>query len=329
MLKTKKQHYVPKSYLRRFSNGREQLWVFDKVIKREYEANIGDVAQQRYFYDLPKDAEQLGIDVQTAEKVFAHGEGKFWKSIEQILKNIETSGITNEQRLDLCPHITMQWVRTRECRDTIVEIIAKSGQALINGLTERNFPNISSDRYPIFAIPEDKAIIWHYNYMFDNNKRSEISSAFMHYIWFIGVNIHEQPLYTSDNPIVRQAHIKDVFTGGMGIYSRGVEFAYPITPRYILILRERTYFKSDAKHENKPVILEKEDINKLNKLQLIQSTRQIFCPENKFDFARKFCKKHPQLVSNKRERFNVEIQPVSGKVDRDLLILTQRLEDMQ
>ena len=71
MSKTKKQHYVPQSYLKRFAHDSQRLWVFDKVSGIIFKSNVIDVAQKRYFYDLPERANNLGIDVQSAEKVLA------------------------------------------------------------------------------------------------------------------------------------------------------------------------------------------------------------------------------------------------------------------
>ena len=53
--KTKKQHYVPRFYLSNWANEKGQIWVFDKSLKKSFQANIKDVASSNYFYDIPKE----------------------------------------------------------------------------------------------------------------------------------------------------------------------------------------------------------------------------------------------------------------------------------
>ncbi len=50
----KKQHYVQQSYLRRFSPNEKQIYVYDKVLGKEFLNGILDVAQESYFYRLPQ-----------------------------------------------------------------------------------------------------------------------------------------------------------------------------------------------------------------------------------------------------------------------------------
>ncbi|MBD2100380.1 DUF4238 domain-containing protein [Leptolyngbya sp. FACHB-261] len=53
MKKTKKQHYVPQFYLRRFTVDGKRLYIFDKL-KGEVRGpeNIENVAQERFFLRL-------------------------------------------------------------------------------------------------------------------------------------------------------------------------------------------------------------------------------------------------------------------------------------
>ena len=50
---TKKQHYVPRLYLKRFSNPKtKQLYVYDKKIRQVRKSNIDDAGEANHFYDL-------------------------------------------------------------------------------------------------------------------------------------------------------------------------------------------------------------------------------------------------------------------------------------
>ena len=48
----KKQHYVPKHYLRFFcTNNSHQLWAYSKKLGKIFQSNINDVASRNYFYE--------------------------------------------------------------------------------------------------------------------------------------------------------------------------------------------------------------------------------------------------------------------------------------
>jgi len=83
---------VPQSYLKRFAHDSQRLWVFDKVSGIIFKSNVIDAAQKRYFYDLPERANNLGIDVQSAEKVLGRGEERFSTLLNRLLPHLGTTG---------------------------------------------------------------------------------------------------------------------------------------------------------------------------------------------------------------------------------------------
>ena len=52
MTKTKKEHYVPQSYLEKWCSNSGQVFVFDKENETSRINSITDVASENYFYDL-------------------------------------------------------------------------------------------------------------------------------------------------------------------------------------------------------------------------------------------------------------------------------------
>ena len=90
MSKTKKEHYVPQSYLRRFSSDGKQIHVYDKILKRSFTSGIRDVAQESHFYDIPRESfpTELKVseeDLQAVEKAFNKIEGLFSQTVEEVL----------------------------------------------------------------------------------------------------------------------------------------------------------------------------------------------------------------------------------------------------
>lgn len=86
--KTKKQHYVAQSYLRRFTSDGERLYVFDKFTKSAFgPTNVVNLAHENYFYDFHDEAvvsaaAAANIDLQSAEKALAVLDGEFNRIIE-------------------------------------------------------------------------------------------------------------------------------------------------------------------------------------------------------------------------------------------------------
>lgn len=52
MADTKKEHYVPRCYLKHFEADNGKIKVFDKKIMQVREQRIFDVAMENYFYDI-------------------------------------------------------------------------------------------------------------------------------------------------------------------------------------------------------------------------------------------------------------------------------------
>ena len=212
----------------------------------------------------------------------------------------------------------------------MMEIVRKSSQVIIERLVLLNYPGASKDLMPRFVISEQEEPTWHFKQMFDTECINEVEKSLLNHIWFIGVNSHPQPLFTSDNPVVRQAYNDTPILGGVGTGAYGVEFAYPLTSKYVLILRDRNYFWYNKLRENRVIQLEAQEIDRLNRLQIIQSSRQIFCADDQFGGAVDFCANYPELVSSSRERYDVYINHIltqaTPKQIRDQIIVMQRLD---
>ncbi len=60
MSKVKRQHYVPQLYLKQWHNDKsdEQIYVYDKTLKKSFSSNIKNIASSNYFYDYPEVTEE-------------------------------------------------------------------------------------------------------------------------------------------------------------------------------------------------------------------------------------------------------------------------------
>lgn len=85
--KTKKQHYVPQCYLKRWDfSGAHQVYVYDKVQDKYRINNVEDIASERYFYDLNKsDRFSSSLLEELRENTFLSGYLSQEQSIEHFL----------------------------------------------------------------------------------------------------------------------------------------------------------------------------------------------------------------------------------------------------
>lgn len=311
MSKVKNQHYVPQSYLKNFAayrkRGASHIWVFDKFNQNTFSTPVRNVASQGYFYDLSKELVDVQ-DEQWVEKFLADFEGESNKLISHVFKKIEIvikklnkkayciNVITPNVKKELSYLLAIQALRTREFRELFVEFFEKSFSSIAERILEAEFPDEMNEvrvRLDEKSLPIYQAI-----QMFKSSKN--ISEIIRTYIWAIGINKTDQPLFTSDNPVVRQAHL-----GANGFACSGIEIAFPLSPQIIIIIFENTHFSQLSSVDNKLLLLPLEAVNYYNELQVYNSRRQIYCNEDKFNLVKDICKAHPDVCSENKSRIDI------------------------
>lgn len=322
--KVKNQHYVPRSYLKYFANKKEQLWVYDKETNAVFQSNIVNIASQRYFYDIPfeeilqvlpedekkkLEKELSKLDFQTTEDWYTSIEQEierfFSEDIEGpykiFLDNIRsrytlkpnpifTEALTSEERLHLAILIAYQIVRSKEFRESLMESQKGTLQALVDRLAkmedkdyeygsliverEHEFPSLDHAQFILGDFP------------------IKLARSLINHIWVVGINQTESPFYTSDNPVVKVSHKKHPIISYEGYNSEGIEIAFPISKNLILIMYERTFHKAFLDWDAYFVpIRDKQNVTYYNSLQVLQSNRQIYCYDNKFDLIKEMRRK--------------------------------------
>lgn len=116
----KRQHYVPRFYLRRFANPKGQVSVFDRQMARSYTTSVENVAVEAGFYDaFTENGERLTLAEETLSKV----EGEARHVIEALARSTKGGlGPDQEQRETLALFLALQTTRTREAWDAEAEI---------------------------------------------------------------------------------------------------------------------------------------------------------------------------------------------------------------
>ncbi|MBX9258481.1 DUF4238 domain-containing protein [Desmonostoc muscorum CCALA 125] len=349
MPKVINQHYVPQSYLKNFSPDRSQIFVFDKPNKRSFPTHVKNIASERAFYDFPQSATQPE-NIQIIEEIFSGLETKQSRLFQHLQKKIDgiyrlrltpnqstiiysISVLTEDQRQDLACVVAIQFLRTKEFRKFIVEM-RQVTEPLTNHILEdtileqiKQFEELASvdiDKELISGIKslifdkctsivssmydEGLAVI-HAKFILDYYEQA--AQIFNSHIWIIGVNDTGQPLFTSDNPVVRHPYLSS-----SGIASEGIEIAFPINNKAIMIMREKQHFHKFTNQDNKLFPLTLEDVEHYNRLQIYNSNRFVFCSEDSFDLVKTVCQQQSEICSEDRSRVQItNIEPQADDKD--------------
>lgn len=279
----KQEHYVPRFYLRKFSN-QDKISVYEIEKKKFFKTNINKIACEKYFYDLNYDSlkelliEQKKIynipddvfeekcnDVQFVEKALSRLENEF----SVLLNKFENdySMINDEEFLRkffLFAHV--QSLRTVGLREGLENIASQTKE----WLGKLNIKNID---YPLDLEASDIA---------KRNQLNEILSIasvykkaivfFENYNLYIGVNKTNFEFILSDNPLT-------YFMLGFN------DICFPINPYLSIIMQVK---EADAEHkicnitpdENNIINLTEFEILKYNVLQLNSNARFLFGSES-------------------------------------------------
>ena len=302
---TKKQHTVPRFYLKAFTDTNDQLFVFDKVIEKRFRANISDVSQHRRFYDLP--AECFGLEADTAydpqfvEHNLAERESILSKALTEFLAEAkEEKPIDQHHRFSLAYFIALQTLRTPLVRTVMKE----AWKRVKDHLAATEGPECVAPGSPIFKqldVPEFGWVKSQAAVMLNPIVAAQIMDPLVERVWCIGINKTGRPFYTSDNPVVKYAHIDPPPGMGFGIGSPGVEVALPLTPEIILILWDGMALPEIANFDGQRLILDDVDIIFYNRLQVSGSERQVYCSTSDFALVEKMCRERPHLRDPNRQ----------------------------
>lgn len=325
----KKQHYVPQVYLRRFTADRKGLWVFDKLhpdpARRIRRSSVREVAHENDFYDIVpevlKPTFRPGHNRKMIENLLGQFDAELGTAVEHLVSTVGEGPLDPHRRALMARAVGVQAVRTRDARDVIVELYRQGYEAIFRDLTERNWPG-QGHLAPRVEIKPEYIPVHHARLMLQSGIEI-IGQAFFMYTWVIGVNKTGQPLYTSDQPVVRHTHIVHPFLSNEGFVAPGVEVVFPLDSDHLLLMRDRRAPGGDGANDGSVEELDDARVEFYNRMQVEQSRRQIYCREGAFDLVARMCAADPELTAPSGPKATMEIIPTDDPL-RSLLVANVR-----
>ena len=281
MAENKKQHYVPKFYLKLFSINQSNSYIKIFVKSTNKIISQGDLknqAYENYFY---------GKDT-VIETNFSKIEGEVSRIVSDIIKLKTIPKPATEDYISLWLFTFLQDSRTKFSADETNEMIDHTLKTILK--YDKRF----------------KDEIENLKFGYDNPALFNLETL----ISVIGVtkdlnckliiNKTKWPFITSDNPIVRYNQFlekrKHPF-GKCGLASKGLQVFYPLSPELALIYYDDKVYKIGYRKRYYVETYNEKDIESLNLLQFLNSDKVIFSNEKASDF-------YLELLKEKSAKFN-------------------------
>lgn len=211
----KVQHYVPQFVLRQFVERKNQIWVFDKATDKKFRTNVRNIAGETGFYDFDMGGIKFSYEPSLTEL-----ETDASHIIKKLIRTESLSELVDEERLTLSRFLAVQFLRTRQWRDTFDSVTEQLTKALEErGATEEFLAQLKSES------PESTK---------DTHMRAlrcagEHASFFLHKVWVLLKAPKKNPFWISDNPISLQNMNDYKPYGNLGLGVKGIEIYFPIS----------------------------------------------------------------------------------------------------
>lgn len=317
-LNKKKHHYVPRFYLKNFSQ-EKSIWVLNKETGHRFSRNIQEVGHENYFYSIPDiegsltEEQKLGV-----ESYFEHLEIRYSSALRKLVRNFHTSKLmsingepniklTLEDMIDLSHFIVTQEMRTRNFREELAQFNYLMEKSVLDIVTAYKLPELQGE-VDIKPNPESEQIR-HLEFLLNEEHILGVTRLLLYTkTWYICHNTTNTPFITSDTPVTKRGH-SDKYSSGRGWASPLVQIFIPITPEIglWLVCNQTLNIKTDKDRspelQFKGVVpVNETDVINFNYLQYISSYRSLFSYSNEFHELDEMIKSLPKYRDPHRQR---------------------------
>lgn len=311
-MSAEQHHYVPRFLLKHFTSGKKpQIFVYDKSNDNQFRTNIKNIAAEHGFYDIEVDDEIL-----TLEPGLAHLEANTSGIIKKILKERTLKTLDEHEVAILAVFLAVQFVRTKEHRlrfEHLGELFAQKLRDM--GVSEENITEQTKSKT---GLPEDKLIGFE-----SVLGAKEFVPHFLNKVWVLFETTIKHPFYISDNPLTLHNEVDHGPYGNIGLAVRGIEIYLPISTTLCLGLLCPSIAKEfQNAYENlrqldqvapgladtimnnpeasrafceglvngTPIQVIEDNVMMMNSLQVMHSSRFLYCETDYFDLAKRMIK---------------------------------------
>lgn len=304
MPEKKRQHYVPKFYLKRFSESSGYINLLNvdsnKVVLN---AKLKTQAYKDYFY---------GSDL-TFEKTLEDLETKIANQIDLIVNEMEPPKQYSDEHLSILYYTILQRSRTLYASEALDELTNKSFQEIMkkdSRVSEEMLKNvhygfenpaqymmrIASDSFPLTTDLKMKIL----------------------------VNRTTENFITSDNPVAFYNKLFEYrdFVNNTGLQSKGLFIFFPLDPKVSILFFDSTTYKVGDRNKQNVFINSVAEIRVLNRIQIANCNKTIYFLKEtqssslirESQLSRKY---------RRKERSQVNVHKLEKNENIDLIVMYQ------
>jgi len=307
----KKQHYVPKSYLKAWSADGRRIWMFDKHRGEARHVGLGSVAQETHFNDAFRRFQGQVTDGESSdlvERQFQTWENEFLTMRKVALDVAADRRVGSlEERKAMATCAALQLLRTAKTRSALIrgadEYQADQSNGLLDWLDEPLRERMVQE--PEFACEHisliQACLLWTTDII------PHIATELYHYLWVVAKNTTPFPFYTSDAPIAALTHEtgKPPFYPTPRAYTEtnrewsvvkglfyddplkgGLELIFPVSPDCALLMFHPFDFEQElGDKQGKVLVLGAESVQIRNIVIAAAAARQVLSLTDDFRMA--------------------------------------------
>ncbi len=308
-----KQHYIPRCYLRRFSNHERSIFTYDKINSKSYKAPIMSVCFENDIYTISnsyiedsKNEHGINLNKLSIESDY------FANTIEQMLEkflnqldDIKNGWIAGNdkyklqfvEKRELALHLITLYFRIPYVMNAIIDNHMRYEKAevdIIKHILAVHTGNKAYDELEIDIACEKPVLHAQISYLNDElmmNMANVLANNIC--VFWISNN---NDFYTSDFPIIVNPYVPKVRPRFMGLAQYGGELMMPLSPSLSVSIYDRNYFKDKEQLDSCFIIANEEEVFRRNWRIYLYAQRHVFSLNNDFRMIDALYKKEGKHV---------------------------------
>lgn len=279
---TKKEHTVPRTYLKNFSHkvGKmDKVIVIDKNKSEPYLNSINNVACHNNFYEVD------GKKTNYWEEYYGKIETKIPFILNSIIINCRFATnhsfvLSDYLKNELADLIIIQMFRTERARKHYGKLGLEVSDAFIRNVIKELKGYINNEQFNILdKYKNDENFVYSIQLEHTNSNKfiKKIKQILLNKIWIVhkNLNFKKYPFVTSDNPVILYNYINSKIGYENGLNEKGTIIYFPINSELLIAIYPN--LSTLNKYQNTIDYLDDvEFVLKINKNNYLQCHRQVF-----------------------------------------------------
>lgn len=294
-----KQHYIPRCYLKRFSDNDKCIYAYDKQHSKKYQASLMSVCFEDDLYSISDDylernktengskINRLSIESDHFAKTIEPMFSQLLKTIDEIknewITNKECYKLNFYEKREIALHVVTQYFRLPQLQEATVDNYMRMEKAGIDMMKHIMSAQTGNEAFKDLQIEVNcEKPVLHANLTYLNDEvLMEYADAIASNYWVFRVSL-EHDFYTSDFPLVVVPHVQHTRPTYMGLSQYGGELTYPLSPGIVLSVFDKNFFENKASLDCSFIIADGKEIRRQNMLRYFYATHHVFSYKKDF-----------------------------------------------